>query len=130
MPPSEALYRTIYNEVEQAIAPYSVYEFSPDEGTKYPFAWLDYERTPLSSNNDLMGEYHISIRLYGLLSDRSRLNEMNGKIHGSLLRLRNAYQYRLSLRTYDTTTLKENDNGTLLLHLTTKASFYWNEGER
>ena len=131
MHPSEAIYRTVYGAVSHMLGHSStdkkLYETAPDSGAKYPFVWLDNERTPFIPNNDLMGTYTISIRLYGTLRDRGELNRMNALIHDGLKRLTSGFGYAISLRTYETNTIKENDNGTALLHLTTEASFYWNK---
>lgn len=131
MHPSEAIYRTVYGAISHMLGHSStdkkLYETVPDSSAKYPFVWLDNERTPFIPNNDLMGTYTINIRLYGKLSDRKELNRMNALIHDGLLKVRSAFGYSLALRTYNTQTIKENDNGTPLLHLTTEASFYWNK---
>ena len=131
MNPSEAIYRAIYGTIATVIQHSEgnkrMYEYAPDSSAKYPFVWLDYERLPIIPNNDLMGTYTINIRLYGKLSDRKELNRMNALIHDGLLKVRSAFGYSLALRTYNTQTIKENDNGTPLLHLTTEASFYWNK---
>lgn len=129
MPPQEALYRTVYQTIQETIAPVPIYEYAPDETAKYPFVWLGYDRTPFDPNSDLMGSYRLQIRIYGMLTDRQRLNEINARIYDQLLELRTAYNYRMNLRTYNTEHIKENDKGTPLLHLSTEASFYWNKGE-
>lgn len=127
MSPSDLMYRTVYGTIQEVIKPYEIYESVPDASAKYPFVWLDYERVPIRTNNDLLGGYTINIRLYGTSRQRSLLNEINGVIYDALNNIRQAGNYHMSLGRFETNINKENDQGTALLHFSSNAEFSWNK---
>ncbi len=97
MSPSDLMYRTVYGTIQEVIKPYEIYESAPDASAKYPFVWLDYERVPIRTNNDLLGGYTINIRLYGTNRQRSLLNEMNGFLYYALNNILHPFNYHMSI---------------------------------
>lgn len=124
MTPNNAVFRDMYIICQQYA---DVYEYAPDSHAKYPFIWLDNDRLDEQMNNDLIGSATHTIRIYGRLTDRKALDDIATNIHNDLRRLKGSFGYSLNLTSFSMQTIKENSNGTPLLHYSVDVSFLYNK---
>lgn len=124
MTPNNAVFRDVYIICQQYA---DVYEYAPDSHAKYPFIWLDSDRLDEQMNNDLIGSTTQTIRLYGRLTDRPLLDEYISKIRNDLYKMKGSFNYTTRVTAFSVRTMKENSNGTPLLHYSVDVSFLYNK---
>ena len=108
----------------------ATYDHVPDPHTKYPFIWLDSELQDEGGSKDLIGTVNKQVRVYGLLTDRNKVDRIASGIRNDLLKAKDAFNYSIQLRSFSINEIKENDNGTALLHYSISMTFQYNKKER
>lgn len=127
MTPSNAVFRKLYMI---CMTHGATYDHVPDAHTKYPFIWLDSELQDEGGSKDLIGTVSKQVRVYGRLTDRNRIDRIASGIRNDLYRASEAFDYSIRLTDFSLTPIKENDNGTPLLHYSIMATFQYNKKER
>jgi hypothetical protein len=106
------------------------YDYVPDAHAKYPFIWLDSELQDEGGSKDLIGTVTQQMRIYGRLTDRNKIDSLTTLIRNDLVNARDAFDYSIRLTGFEIDPIKENDNGTPLLHYSVMATFQYNKKER
>lgn len=127
MTPSNAVFRRLYMV---CMTHGDTYDYVPNSQAKYPFIWLDSETQSEGGSKDLVGTVNKQVRVYGLLTDRNKIDGIASGIRNDLLKVRDAFDYSIQLREFVIDEIKENDNGTVLLHYSINMTFQYNKKER
>lgn len=127
MTPSNAVFRKLYMV---CMNHGDTYDYVPNSQAKYPFIWIDSETQDEGGNKDLVGTVSKQVRVYGLLTDRNKIDRIASGIRNDLLKVREAFDYSIRLRSFEINETKENDNGTVLLHYSISMTFHYNKKER
>lgn len=106
------------------------YDYVPDSSERYPFIWIDSERQERTPNTELNGVTTQTVRIYGLLTDRNKIDSIATSIHDELLTVKDAFSYAINLESCEITPIKENADGTRLLHYVLDMDFRYNKKER
>lgn len=127
MTPTHSIFRQIFI-IAQSIG--DTYDYLPGAESKYPFIYIGESFTTDTSRSDLNGNMTQTIHIYGKLTDRKTIMDIETKLHYELHQLREAYGYHLSIRSYATRLLPYNPEVQPLLHLVVDVNFIYTRKEQ
>ena len=127
MTPTHSIFRRIF-VIAKSIG--DTYDYLPGVESKYPFIYIGESFTTDTSRSDLNGNITQTIHIYGKLTDRKRIMEIETELHDELHRLREGYGYHLSIGNYTTRLLPYNTEVQPLLHLVVDVNFIYTRKEQ
>lgn len=122
MTPTHNIFRQIFATCS-AIG--DTYDYLPDAQAKYPFIYIGEQSNTDNSRSDLMGSITQTIHIYGLRTERKKIMELETKLHDSLIKMRNAFEYNVNMTGYSTQLINDNTDVQPLLHVVVDVSFMY-----
>lgn len=93
----QAVYDAMW-KLSATILGYDTYDQLPDDNTDYPFVdFGDTEVNPVPNKTDIKGTIHITLNVWGLYDDRSRVSNMASNLFNEAVKLNEAYGYAVAL---------------------------------
>ena len=127
MTPTHSIFRAIYG-IAQTIG--DTYDYLPGPKTPYPFIYIGELFNTDNSRSDLNGNMTQTIHIYGKLTERKRIMELETQLHDALIKLREAYGYHISMTGYSTQLLNDNTDVQPLLHVAMDVTFMYTRKEQ
>lgn len=124
MTPATAIYRAIYGLCAEIV---DTYDHIPNAQAKYPFAVLTDQSQQDMANNDLLGRYELTLRLYSTVRQREQLDDITSELRDRLIFLDQAHQYSLAFDGFHLRELQENQEGQPLIHRILTINFNYNK---
>lgn len=122
MTPTHSIFRAIYG-IAKTIG--DTYDYLPDAQAKYPFIYIGELFNTDNSRSDLNGNMTQTIHIYGKLTERKRIMELETQLHDALIKMREAYGYHVSMTDYTTRLLNDNTDVQPLLHVVVDVNFMY-----
>ena len=122
MTPTHSIFRAIY-VIADKIG--NTYDYLPGPKTPYPFIYIGELFNTDNSRSDLNGNMTQTIHIYGKLTERKQIMELETQLHDALIKLRKAYGYHVSMTDYTTRLLQDNTDVQPLLHVVMDVTFMY-----
>lgn len=127
MIPTHSIFRAIFTIADKIG---DAYDYLPGPKTPYPFIYIGELFNTDTSRSDLHGNMTKTIHIYGKLTERKTIMELETKLHDALIKLREAYGYHVSMTDYTTRLLQDNTDVQPLLHVVVDVSFMYTRKEQ
>ena len=122
MTPTHSIFRQIFEIADKTG---DAYDYLPGAEAKYPFIYIGELFNTDTSRSDLNGNMMQTIHIYGKLTERKRIMELETQLHDALIKLREAYGYHISMTDYTTRLLQDNTDVQPLLHVVVDVTFMY-----
>ena len=122
MTPTHNIFRQIF-VIADKIG--DTYDYLPGAEAKYPFIYIGELFNTDTSHSDLNGTMTQTIHIYGKLTERKRIMELETQLHDALIKMREAYGYHVSMTDYTTRLLNDNTDVQPLLHVVVDVNFMY-----
>lgn len=126
MTPNHALFRQLFSISQKRC---ETYDYIPDAGTAYPFVYLGEQNGSEKPASDLYGSVRQTVHLYGLRTDRAKLDDISAYLESEAKGIRQGYGYHLAHRSTSRQTIADNTDIQPLLHMVLDFTFEFTKKE-
>lgn len=116
------LFRNVYAICKKAG---STYDYLPEQGTKYPFIYLNNTLNTNTINNDFFGDITITIHVYSLRTERPLLDIIIDDLERNLKSI-DSEHYFFNFNNITTQSIADNTDVEPLIHVTLDVAFTYN----
>lgn len=126
MTAEHAVFRALFALCQKKLA---TYDYLPDGETAYPFAYVGEHSGSDGGNKDLVGRVRQSVHLYGLRTDRSRLEGLVAYFLVGARAIRQQGAYQLLYEGLTRQTIPDHSDVQPLLHLVLDFTYTYTKKE-
>lgn len=125
MTPNHAIFRRIFAEAMKVTD--RTFDYLPDAETEYPFIYVGENLNTTERNFDIYGIVLQTVHIYGLRTDRLKLDELTSHLLGCIRQSRTAYDYAISYQTHNQQDAPDNTDVQPLIHRVLDISFSYSK---